>query len=270
MSKIPSSSYGASMAPAFSAKEKTQHAASIQELGFAVIDSGLVESEMSSILQSFNELREEYLLKYGAATLTALGEKDIMRMPLIHKDDFLRLIFNKNLISLVDELIEGTFILNQQNALLNQAQGSYSQASWHRDLPYQHFVTTKPIAVSCLYCLDDFTSNNGATHVLPGSHKHEWLPSAQEIKNLSIQLEAKRGQFIIIDSMCFHAGGINESKADRRGINHVFTIPYIKQQITLPLEMESHLSDFEKGVLGFKNLVPDSVEAFLNSKKEAE
>jgi ectoine hydroxylase-related dioxygenase (phytanoyl-CoA dioxygenase family) len=70
--------------------------------------------------------------------------------------------------------------------------------------------------------------------------------------------------------MCFHAGGINESKADRRGINHVFTIPYIKQQITLPLEMKSQLNDFEKGVLGFKNLVPDSIEAFLNSKKEAE
>ncbi len=270
MSKIPNSSYGAFNAPSSKMTGKSKHAISIYKSGYSVIDSGISDADLLDLEKSLEEVHQAYLQKYGIKNLETRGEKDIVRMPFAHSKSLLELVFNKNLITLVDDLIEGTFILNQQNAVFNPANASsYTQASWHRDLPYQHFVTSKPIAISCLFCIDNFTLDNGATYVLPGSHKEEWLPSKSEIRKRSLQLEAQRGQFIVFDSMCFHAGGINLSNSIRRGINHVFTIPYIKQQISFPKEIEKKLSDFEKQVLGYKNLVPDSIDAFLNSKESS-
>ena len=47
-------------------------------------------------------------------------------------------------------------------------------------------------------------------------------------------MTANAGSFIVFDSMVFHAGGVNRTNRDRRAINHVYTIPLIRQQIDLP------------------------------------
>ena len=48
--------------------------------------------------------------------------------------------------------------------------------------------------------------------------------------------------------MTFHSGGFNRTGEERRAVNHVFTIPYFKQQIRLPellkhLDLEPHLQE---------------------------
>jgi hypothetical protein len=37
-------------------------------------------------------------------------------------------------------VIQGTFILNQQNGIINPAKEADNQAAWHRDLPYQILI----------------------------------------------------------------------------------------------------------------------------------
>ena len=59
-------------------------------------------------------------------------------------------------------------------------------------------------------------------------HKTKNYPSNNYIKQNAIQLEAKAGCFIILDCMVYHSGGLNFSKNERRGVNHVYTIPYFK------------------------------------------
>ncbi|MDC0922913.1 phytanoyl-CoA dioxygenase family protein [Gammaproteobacteria bacterium] len=268
MSSIPKDSYGAYSSPK-KHKKISDSAKHVKEFGYAVVDSGLSNSEVSLIADAFDELQALYIEKFNKEELEAIEEKNIFRMPLAFDEIFLKLPFNQKLVNLIEELIEGEFILNQQNALINPPQANYSQAKWHRDLPYQHFVTSKPIAISALFCIDDFTHLNGATHVLPGSHKEEWLPSENQIHDSSKQLEASSGQFIIIDSMAFHSGGINNSDNNRRGINHVFTIPYFKQQINFHDQLQHyHLSDFQQKVLGFRSLSPSSLQDFFKIKME--
>ncbi len=63
------------------------------------------------------------------------------------------------------------------------------------------------------------------------------FPSQQYIDSNAVQVEAKAGQFIIMDCMLFHCGGHNKAARERRAINHAFTIPYFKQQIDIPLSI---------------------------------
>ena len=40
---------------------------------------------------------------------------------------------------------------------------AHHQSAFHRDLPYQHFTSSRPIAINALFCADEFTNENGAT-----------------------------------------------------------------------------------------------------------
>jgi ectoine hydroxylase-related dioxygenase (phytanoyl-CoA dioxygenase family) len=243
----------------------------LKALGYAVIDSGLTPLELADLSNIFDFTYKEYIGRFGAKTLSDLNEIHVIRAPLLFgNNQFIELALNKNLIEVINSLIKGRFILNQQNGIINPPKESYSQSKWHRDLPYQHFTSSSPLALNAVFCIDDFTCENGATFVLPSSHKVESFPSDGFIQNNAIQIEARAGSFILLDSMVFHAGGANKSTAIRRAINHVYTIPYFKQQINIPNNLNSSLlSENERSVLGFDFTEPASVEDFLlrRSKK---
>ena len=176
----------------------------VRNLGFAVMDAGYTPSEINGISDEFNLTQERYIKVYGEPNLRSANEFHTVRSPLTHGgDEFLKLALNQNLLSLLKKLIQGKFTLNQQNGIINPPKESYNQGVWHRDLPYQHFVSSRPLAINALFCLDDFTLENGATFVLPASHKHEEYPSPNYIQRNAIQVEAKAGSFILLDCMLY-------------------------------------------------------------------
>jgi ectoine hydroxylase-related dioxygenase (phytanoyl-CoA dioxygenase family) len=82
-------------------------------------------------------------------------------------------------------------------------------------------------------------------------------------------VKAKAGQFILLDCMLFHCAGFNRSAKERRAINHVYNIPFFKQQINLPKNMHfDHLSSEAKALLGFNFQEPVSIETYLASRAE--
>lgn len=240
----------------------------VRSLGYGILDSGYGAPELQNLSAEFDRVHRKYIESYGEAWLTGLDEHNTIRAPLTHRSAaFLALAFNENLLLALKKLIAGKFILNQQNGIINPPQQSYNQSAWHRDLPYQHFLSTTPLAVNALFCLDDFTFENGATFVLPASHKSGAFPSAPYVKKNALQIEARAGSFILLDCMLFHAGGFNATQARRRAVNHIYNIPYFKQQINLPANMsDAELSPEQSEILGFRYLEPVSVAAYLSGR----
>jgi len=99
---------------------------------------------------------------------------------------------------------------------------------------------------------------------VPGSHKFISMPSEKYIQSRSIQLLAEPGSVIFFDSLLWHRSGQNKSSDVRRGINHQYTKPFIKQQIDYPhflqgkVNTESRLAQ----TLGFWSIPPKSVDEF--------
>jgi len=240
----------------------------VRRNGFSILDSGFSQHEIDTISQEFNKTCETYQSKHTTGALKDLGELDIVRMPMfISPDSMLKVALNSRLLEVVDSLIDGTFVLNQQNLITNPSKQNYSQSAWHRDLPYQHFTSSSPLAVNAIYCVDDFTSENGASYVIPGSHLHSEFPSDEFVSDSGVQLAAKAGSYIVVDCMAFHRGGYNRTTLPRRAINHVFNIPYFKQQIAVDKNIDtSLLSDTAKSVLGIGASEPRTVEEYLVSR----
>ncbi|MDO9399230.1 MAG: phytanoyl-CoA dioxygenase family protein [bacterium] len=267
--KIPSASYGI-LQQNLPDSTLDEAAEQVRNLGYAIIDSGYTAPELHSFSEEFNCTRDHYVQTYGESELRGLNEFHTIRAPLTHGGDaFLKLALNEHLLSLLKKLIPGKFILNQQNGVINPPQETYNQGAWHRDLPYQHFVSTKPLAINALFCVDDFTFENGATFVLPASHKAEAFPSENYVRKNAIQVEAKAGSFIVLDCMVFHAGGFNKTNLERRAVNHLYNIPYFKQQINIPMNMtSSDLSPEVRDILGFTYAEPTSISDYLSKRTD--
>ena len=264
---LPSSSYGV-VQSAVCNNDLERACEEVLNLGYTVISSGYSNSIVKNYGIQFNKTREAYITKYGESFLKDINEFHTIRAPLFSERSFVDLALNDNLTSLLRRILDGIFILNQSNGIINPPKLKYSQGSWHRDLPYQHFVSSKPLSANALFCVDDFTIENGATAVIPGSHKSEAFPSEDYINRHAIQIEANAGDIIVMDSMVFHGGCKNNSNKERRGINHVYSLPFFKQQINVSKNLnEKEFSENHKEILGFKYTEPQSIEDFLKLRK---
>lgn len=225
-------------------------------LGYTTLDSGFSQQALDRLSAVFD--RAELSYRQSAAErhldLAAIGEGDTIRVLPKAAPEFWEVAFNEHLHRLLYHLLGDYYILNQVNGLVNRANAShYGQAAYHRDLPYQHFVCSRPIAINALFAMDDFTVENGATRVIPASHTREAFPSDATIRRIEKQVIVPRGTFIVLDCMAYHAGSTNFSKVDRRAVNHVFTIPMLRQQLHLPsvVGRADGLTDWQRKVLGF-------------------
>lgn len=267
ISSIPVASYGVLVQDS-PALEFDEVAEQVRRIGYSVLDSGYSKEELAQLSEAFDRTRFDYVQKYGEVSLRSKNEFHTVRAPITHGDPlFVSVATNRNLLNVLGKLIVGKFILNQQNGVNSPPGETYNQGAWHRDLPYQHYVSNTPLAVNALFCVDDFTLENGATFVLPATHKSVNYPSASFIQRNALQVEARAGQYILLDCMLFHSGGFNQTKKDRRAVNHVYTIPYFKQQIKLSeLLNKADLTLDQQELFGFMFEEPTSIEQFLRNR----
>lgn len=244
-------------------------AETLRLVGYAVVDGGFSEAELASLRERFEARRLAEKTGDRGALRQAAGDMDILRCPLAQDPAFLALAAHPGILALCERMIGPGFILNQQNGVVNPAGAqSYSQSPFHRDLPYQHFVSTRPLALNALFCLDAFTEENGATWVVPASHKEEAFPSEAVLQAQRRQVSAPAGSFLVLDCMLWHGGGVNRSAHDRRAVNHVYTIAMIRQQIDLAAYLGPDFTADARlrQLLGFQHPQPRSVEEYIGSQ----
>jgi ectoine hydroxylase-related dioxygenase (phytanoyl-CoA dioxygenase family) len=219
------------------------HAERIRLAGYSVLDTSFTAGDVADIAQRLDRLHQRQLDEYGAERLDAIGDRFSVRCPLVDDEAFLSLATFPPMLALVRRLVGDYVVLMQQNGVINPPSQDHTQSAYHRDLPYQHFVSSRPLAVSALFCIDAFTEETGATVVIPGSHHVERFASEGVASSLEVPVTAAPGSFIVFDAMLFHRAGHNRSTRVRRGVNHVFSIPLIAQQISLPAALGGRYSD---------------------------
>ena len=104
-----------------------------------------------------------------------------------------------------------------------------------------------------IWAITDFTSENGATQVVPGST--QW-PDDQEIKPEQItQAEMKAGSVLVYSGSVFHGGGANTSDQDRIGINITYALGWLRQEenqyLSCPPELAKDMSPTLQGLAGY-------------------
>jgi ectoine hydroxylase-related dioxygenase (phytanoyl-CoA dioxygenase family) len=228
------------------------HVEEIEFLGYTVVESGLTREEIGALRASIDVNYERQLAE--TANVAMAADADILRCPLAYDDRFLKVATLAPLMAICERLLGVNFVLLQQNAIINRPSSKEFQSRWHRDLVYQHFVSSKKLALNALLCIDDFSIETGGTVVLPGSHVFEVFPSTRLVKNHERTADAKSGSLLILDAMLFHRSGLNKTQNNRRGVNHVIGRPLLAQQIDLPRLLDGRHADdpFLRRYLGYQ------------------
>jgi hypothetical protein len=87
-----------------------------------------------------------------------------------------------------------------------------------------------------IWLLDDFVVNNGATRIVPGTHKLTILPNDALENPLEkhpdeILILAPAGSVVVFNSHVWHGGTTNHTQKDRRSIHSYFCARELPQQV---------------------------------------
>lgn len=245
------------------------HSEELRNIGFTVIESELTQDELADVRGRIDEVYRLQVEEIGGeAQLSRINDANVGRCLLGYDDYFVGLAAHPRLLSIAGRLLGDYFILMSQNAIINSPADKHYQINWHRDLNYQHFVSSRPLAISALFAIDEFNEATGATHLLPASHKSEVFPSPEYVERHQRMIEVPAGSIIVFDSMVFHRSGNNTSDKPRRAVNHIYSLPLIRQQISLPRMLgDDYTRDPQlRTLLGYDIETADSTLAWRRQK----
>jgi ectoine hydroxylase-related dioxygenase (phytanoyl-CoA dioxygenase family) len=107
--------------------------------------------------------------------------------------------------------------------------------------------------LNMIWAVTDFTKENGATRVVPGSHLWEDGRGAHEDE--ITYAEMKAGSVIIYTGSVIHSGGANVSQSDRVGINITYSLGWLRQEenqyLSCPPDIAASLSPDLQRLIGY-------------------
>ncbi len=167
------------------------------------------------------------------------------------------------------DVIQNPFVLDTTKAVLSDATSYHLHLTQiiaigagetaqqiHRDQwAFDFFPFPSGYEVQCntLWAMTDFTEENGATRVIPGSH------TAEDRKKFSIEAtepaEMEAGSVLLYTGALYHGGGENRSNATRYGLNVTYARSWLRQEenqyLSVPLDVARKLPKSLLRLMGY-------------------
>lgn len=178
------------------------------------------------------------------------------------------LIEHPLILSLLDELLPKNYLLSAALAI-NVHPGETPQP-FHIDDGAGGLNLPRPrkaYGISTIWAFNDFTADNGATEVVPGSH--HWpvdrLPREDEI----VKVLMPAGSVVVFLGTLLHRGGANQSDGIRLAITPQYCAPGLRQienmVLSVPPETAAQYSDRVQSMLGY-NIIDPGFMGYVNGQ----
>ncbi|MFF0342265.1 phytanoyl-CoA dioxygenase family protein [Kribbella sp. NPDC004875] len=199
--------------------------------GFLPLEGILAPEEVAELNKRLAELTAA---EGDRAGLEVHQEKGTDRLAdLVNKDPIFEVCFSHPRVLAAMRHVLGEFRLSSLNS--RAALPGEGHQGLHAD--FGHPVQPGEYEVcNSIWLLDDFTPENGATRVVPGSHRRGTMP-ADEMPDPAaahpdqIQLTAPAGTVVIFNSHLWHGGTQNHTGKPRRALHSYFARRHLPQQL---------------------------------------
>jgi ectoine hydroxylase-related dioxygenase (phytanoyl-CoA dioxygenase family) len=119
---------------------------------------------------------------------------------------------------------------------------------WSKHLPRE----VEPM-LNGMWALTDFTEENGATRVIPGSQRWDWERKPEPSE--SIPAEMPLGSMLVYTGSVLHGGGENRSTVPRIGMNITYVLSWLRQEenqyLSCPPEIAREFEPRLKALIGY-------------------
>lgn len=195
--------------------------------GFTVLPSVLPEAEAARLAGLIDEADETIGIDYGYDDAFA---RLVPCVPAL-EPGFMALVDHGAVMPVLEQVLGEDIVLGSMNCRIVRP-GDPDQGL-HSDIPAVHRrVIGSPVMLQVVWMVDGFSTDKGATRIVPGSHRHgeAYPPEGLDIAH-AIQPTGPAGSVVIFNGQCWHGGGKNSSQDRRRAIfGHYRMGPWMRFQ----------------------------------------
>jgi ectoine hydroxylase-related dioxygenase (phytanoyl-CoA dioxygenase family) len=124
----------------------------------------------------------------------------------------------------------------------------------HRDGDLYPFrFPSPPTLMPTMWALSDFTADNGATQIVPGSHR--WEEDREPFADEIVAAAMPAGSVLIYESGTLHGGGPNRSAITRTGLALQYSLGWLRQEenqyLTNPPEVARAFPERLQRLIGY-------------------
>ena len=140
------------------------------------------------------------------------------------------------------------------SAALEIGPGAREQILHREEDPFQFFSLPRPnLVLATMWAMTDFTKLNGATLLVPGSHR--WPTQRKAHADEIVKAEMPSGSVLIWLGGTLHAAGANISDHWRYGVILSYSLGWLRQEenqyLDLPPNLAASMSDDIKALVGY-------------------
>lgn len=132
--------------------------------------------------------------------------------------------------------------------------GEAAQLLHRDDVIYPVRIPGLELQISTNWALTDFTIENGATRLVPGSH--QWKESGHPTEDDVVRAAMPKGSVLVYLGSVLHGGGANATNRPRMGLVNTYSLGWLRQEenhyLTVPHEVAMGYPERIRRLMGYQ------------------
>ncbi len=203
------------------------HAERVREVGYTIVENAIEPDFLEALIADLDRLEREMNVKPAPNVFEGAKTVRIYNL-LVYGKLWEQVPVHDNVLPIVERVLDPGCLVSSLSSI----------AICSDEIPQpihaddQLIPIPKPhpsIVCNSMWALTDFTEENGATRIIPGSHKRDHSPEFGK-QYESQPAIMKKGSVMVYDGAMWHGGGANRTSQRRIGVAMNYCAGYIRQQ----------------------------------------
>ncbi len=228
-----------------------QHAENVRRDGFTIVENAIEPDLIDALNEALERLERDRNVKPAMNSFEGHHTVRIYNL-LAFGEPFVSVPTHQNVLPVIDEVLDPGCLISSLSSIAIDP-GETAQPIHSDDMVIPLDKPHRPIVCNSMWALTDFTEENGATRLVPGTHKKPNPDYGADVE--SIPAEMAKGSVLIWEGALWHGGGANRSDKRRTGIAMNYCAGFIRQQenqqLGLPPELVKTFSPRLQELVGY-------------------
>lgn len=229
-----------------------RHVAKIEADGYAIVENAIAADLVDALVEDLGRLERERGIAPAKNRFEGTKTVRIYNL-LVHGALYERIPVHENILPIVERVLDPGCLVSSLSSIA--ICGDERPQPLHADdqlipIPRPHV----PLVCNTMWALTDFTDANGATRIVPGSHKWKEVPDYFGTHE-SVPAAMPKGSVMVYNGSLWHGGGANRTGQRRIGVAMNYCAGFLRQQenqqLGIPREIAARFAPRLQELVGY-------------------
>jgi ectoine hydroxylase-related dioxygenase (phytanoyl-CoA dioxygenase family) len=233
--------------------ELASHLERMKRDGFTILEDAIEPAVVAQLREDVRRLERELAVQPAQNLFEGLRTMRIYNL-LVHGAIYQQVPVHERVLPIIEGVLDRNCLVSSLSSI-DIGPGEAAQPLHADD---QLIPLPKPhVSIICnsMWALTDFTIENGATRLVPGTHRADRSPQPFGESVEPRAAEMKAGSVLVFDGSIWHGGGANQSSEWRLGLAMNYCAGWMRQQenqqLGIPLDIARTFSPRLRKLVGF-------------------